>query len=89
MMHLDTVFTMINYDQFTVHPFILSKSGKIYIYALQPDKNGDVKITPKNDLVEVLKEYSHLSEIDFIPTGGADPIAAPRYMSCPLVREDL
>ena len=64
MMHLDTVFTMINYDQFTVHPFILSKSGKIDIYVLQPDKNGDVKITPKNDLVEVLKEYLHLSEID-------------------------
>lgn len=78
MMHLDTVFTMINYDQFTVHPFILSKSGKIDIYVLQPDKNGDVKITPKNDLVEVLKEYLHLSEIDLIPTGGADPIAAPR-----------
>ena len=78
MMHLDTVFTMINYDQFTVHPFILSKSGKIDIYVLQPDKNGDVKITPKNDLVEVLKEYLHLSEIDLIPTGGADPITAPR-----------
>lgn len=78
MMHLDTVFTMINYDKFTVHPFILSKSGKIDIYVLQPDKNGDVKITPKNDLVEVLKEYLHLSEIDLIPTGGADPITAPR-----------
>ncbi|ADQ59318.1 arginine deiminase [Lactobacillus amylovorus GRL 1112] len=78
MMHLDTVFTMINYDQFTVHPFILSKSGKIDIYVLQPDKDGEVKITPKNDLVEVLKEYLHLSEIDLIPTGGADPIAAPR-----------
>lgn len=78
MMHLDTVFTMINYDQFTVHPFILSKSGKIDIYVLQPDKNGDVKIKTKNDLVEVLKEYLHLSEIDLIPTGGADPITAPR-----------
>lgn len=89
MMYLDTVFTMINYDQFTVHPFILSKSGKIDIYVLQPDKNGDVKITPKNDLVEVLKEYLYLSEIDLIPTGGADPIAAPRCMSCTLVREDL
>lgn len=78
MMHLDTVFTMINYDQFTVHPFILSKSGKIDIYVLQPDDQGNVKITPKNDLLGVLKEYLHLSEIDLIPTGGADPIAAPR-----------
>lgn len=78
MMHLDTVFTMINYDQFTVHPFILDKAGKIDIYVLQPDDHNGVKITEKNDLVQVLKENLHLSELDLIPIGGGDPIAAPR-----------
>ena len=78
MMHLDTVFTMINYDQFTVHPFILDKAGKIDIYVLQPDDHNGVKITEKNDLVQVLKENLHLSELNLIPTGGGDPIAAPR-----------
>lgn len=78
MMHLDTVFTMINYDQFTVHPFILDKAGKIDIYVLQPDDHNGVKITEKNDLVQVLKENLHLSELDLIPTGGGDPIVAPR-----------
>ena len=78
MMHLDTVFTMINYDQFTVHPFILDKAGKIDIYVLQPDDHNGVKITEKNDLVQVLKENLHLSELDLIPTGGGDPIDAPR-----------
>ena len=78
MMHLDTVFTMINYDKFTVHPFILDKAGKIDIYVLQPDDHNGVKITEKNDLVQVLKENLHLSELDLIPTGGGDPIAAPR-----------
>lgn len=78
MMHLDTVFTMINYDQFTVHPFILDKAGKIDIYVLQPDDHNGIKITEKNDLVQVLKENLHLSELDLIPTGGGDPIAAPR-----------
>lgn len=78
MMHLDTVFTMINYDQFTVHPFILDKAGKIDIYVLQPDDHNGVKITEENDLVQVLKENLHLSELDLIPTGGGDPIAAPR-----------
>lgn len=78
MMHLDTVFTMINYDQFTVHPFILDKAGKIDIYVLQPNDHNGVKITEKNDLVQVLKENLHLSELDLIPTGGGDPIAAPR-----------
>ncbi|MFJ6919523.1 MAG: arginine deiminase [Lactobacillus crispatus] len=78
MMHLDTVFTMINYDQFTVHSFILDKAGKIDIYVLQPDDHNGIKITEKNDLVQVLKENLHLSELDLIPTGGGDPIAAPR-----------
>lgn len=78
MMHLDTVFTMINYDQFTVHPFILDKAGKIDIYVLQPDDHNGVKITEKNDLVQILKENLHLSELDLIPTGGGDQIAAPR-----------
>lgn len=78
MMHLDTVFTMINYNQFTVHPFILDKAGKIDIYVLQPDDHNGVKITEKNDLVQVLKENLHLSELNLIPTGGGDPIAAPR-----------
>lgn len=78
MMHLDTVFTMINYNKFTVHPFILDKAGKIDIYVLQPDDHNGVKITEKNDLVQVLKENLHLSELDLIPTGGGDPIAAPR-----------
>lgn len=78
MMHLDTVFTMINYDQFTVHPFILDKSGKIDIYVLEQDDHGEIKITPETDLIKVLKNYLHLSEIDLIPTGGGDAIAAPR-----------
>lgn len=78
MMHLDTVFTMINTDQFTVHPFILNKSGEIDIYVLQPGKNKQLQITHKRDLVKVLKEYLHLPEIDLIPTGGGDPVAAAR-----------
>lgn len=78
MMHLDTVFTMINYDQFTVHPFILNKSGAIDIYVLTPGENGQINIKHERDLVKVLKEYLHFSEIDLIPTGGADPVAARR-----------
>ncbi|MCJ2171443.1 arginine deiminase [Lactobacillus kefiranofaciens] len=78
MMHLDTVFTMINYDQFTVHPFILDKAGEIEIYVLQLGKNGNITITPRHNLVKTLKEYLNLSGIDLIPTGGGDSIAASR-----------
>ncbi|RVU70107.1 MULTISPECIES: arginine deiminase [Lactobacillus] len=77
MMHLDTVFTMINYDQFTVHPFILDQDHNIDIYVLKAGTNG-LTITHETNLTQVLKKYLHLSELDLIPTGGADPVAAPR-----------
>ncbi len=44
MMHLDTVFTMINYDQFTVHPAILNEDGKVDNWVLHPGKDGEITI---------------------------------------------
>lgn len=78
MMHLDTVLTMINYEQFTVHPFILNQHGQIEIYVLSKDQNGEIAIKPEHDLTKVLKHYLHLTELDLIPTGGGDRIDAPR-----------
>lgn len=78
MMHLDTVFTMINYDQFTVHPAILHGGNKINAYIMHPGKDGQIEITYKTNLEEILKKALNKSEIDLIPTGGGDKIAAPR-----------
>lgn len=79
MMHLDTVFTMVDYDKFTIHPGIQSIGGSIDVYILekgdQPDK---VKITHKTNLQEVLKEALGVEELTLIPCGGGDAIAAPR-----------
>ena len=36
-MHLDTVFTMVDYDKFTVHPNILSS---IMVFVMELDENG-------------------------------------------------
>ena len=36
-MHLDTVFTMVDYDKFTVHPNIL---GEITVFVMELDENG-------------------------------------------------
>lgn len=77
MMHLDTVFTMINYNQFTVHPQILN-GGKIDMWLLHPGKDGEITSEHRTDLLEVLKEVLHQSELDLIPTGDSDPIVAPR-----------
>lgn len=79
MMHLDTVFTMINYDQFTIHPGILDSNGKIDTWTLTPGKSDDqIQIRHEDDLQKVLKLELELSELDLIPTGNGDPIVAGR-----------
>ncbi|MCY9806410.1 arginine deiminase [Lentilactobacillus senioris] len=79
MMHLDTVFTMINHDQFTVHPGILGDGGKIDTWTMHPANNEDgFTIEHNQDLKEVLKKELGLSELDLIPTGNGDPIIAGR-----------
>lgn len=78
MMHLDTVFTMVNYDQFTVFPGIMDADSKMNIYILHPDQEGGVALEHRTNLKDTLKEVLGLSEIDMIETGNGDPIIAPR-----------
>ncbi|KRM04627.1 arginine deiminase (ADI) (arginine dihydrolase) (AD) [Lentilactobacillus farraginis DSM 18382 = JCM 14108] len=79
MMHLDTVFTMINYDQFTVHPGILGKGGQIDTWTITPGQNkGELNLQHDTDLKKVLKAALHLDDLDLIPTGNGDPIIAGR-----------
>lgn len=78
-MHLDTVFTMVDCDKFTIHSEIQDKDGSIDIYVLERGKDqGEIKITPRRDLFAVLREVLNLSEVLLIPCGGGDPIAAAR-----------
>lgn len=78
MMHLDTVFTMINYNQFSVYPGLLAENEQMNIYIMTPGKNGKINLDHRTNLAATLKEVLHLSEIDLIETGGGDPIIAPR-----------
>lgn len=78
-MHLDTVFTMVNRNQFTIHPFALGKEGEMTIYVIEKGKEaGSLKISSRSSLIQTLKEALHLQEIDFIPCGGGDEIASAR-----------
>jgi arginine deiminase len=77
-MHLDTVFTMIDYDKFTYHPAIESTDGKMKIYILEEGNSGELKITEKDSLLDTLKEVLNLSELVLLPCGGGDVIAAAR-----------
>ena len=79
MMHLDTVFTMVDVDKFTIHPDILSQNGEIDCYLLEPTIEAPgVKITSERDLQQLLKRVLGLSELVLVPCGGGDPIAGPR-----------
>ncbi|MCL2858293.1 MAG: arginine deiminase family protein, partial [Streptococcaceae bacterium] len=78
MMHLDTVFTMINHDQFTVFPGIMDGAGNINVFILRPGKGDEIEIEHLTDLKSALKKALNLSELDLIECGDGDPIVAPR-----------
>ena len=74
-MHLDTVFTQIDYDKFTIHPGIM---GPLTVFEITPDGKGGTKIRERNeDLEKVLSEYVGQA-VKLIPCGGGDRIAAER-----------
>lgn len=79
MMHLDTVFTMVDHDAFTIHPEIQDINKQMSIYVLEPSSvEGELKVSHHTDLGKVLKETLNNGEINLIPCGNGDPIAAPR-----------
>lgn len=78
MMHLDTVFTMIDKDKFTIHPGIQANGGQVDTYILTPGENDTINIKARTDLQQILKEVLNVSELDLIPCGGGDSIVAPR-----------
>lgn len=76
-MHLDTVFTRIDYDKYTVHPAII---GPLEVYEITPDKDpGELKIKRLDDTLEhILEKYTGVKNIELIYCGGDDLIAAAR-----------
>ncbi|WP_392445917.1 arginine deiminase [Sneathia vaginalis] len=73
-MHLDTVFTQIDYDKFSVHPAIL---GPLQVFEITRDGN-DVKVVPQEGKLEdILTRYVG-RKVTLIPCGGGDRIVAER-----------
>lgn len=74
-MHLDTVFTQIDYDKFTVHPGIISTLRCFEI----TESNGSISVTELNlKLESLLAKYLGIDKVDIIYCGGNDSIAAQR-----------
>lgn len=76
-MHLDTVFTQIDVDKFTIHPGIM---GTLQVFKLTKGASqGEVKIEEMNDTLEhILAKALDLDAVKLIPCGGGDPVAAAR-----------
>lgn len=75
-MHLDTVFTMVDYDQFTIYPGI---EAPLDVYSITKGKDNSLNIRSEHeDLSTILKEHLHLSEVNLIRCGDGDRIAASR-----------
>ena len=76
-MHLDTVFTRIDYDKYTIHPGIM---GPLEVYEITPHhRPGELRIRRLDDTLEhILEEYTGIKNIELIYCGGGDLIAAAR-----------
>ena len=78
-MHLDTVFTMIDYDKFSVHPEIMTEGDELDIYVLdKSNTHVGYEVTHRRDLTNVLAESLGVSKVQLIQCGNGDPIAAAR-----------
>ena len=75
-MHLDTVFTMVDYDKFTMHPNI---SDHLRVFVLEPGHGGHLTITEEHESLEdLLREHLHLDHVTLIKCGGGSVIDAAR-----------
>ena len=78
-MHLDTVFTMIDHDKFTIHPEIRGFEGRMNIFVLhKADGQTYPTITKEHNLEQVLSQALGVPSITLIECGGGDDIAAAR-----------
>ena len=74
-MHLDTVFTQVDRDKFTIHPDILSS---LRIYELRRSGKEMLARELSAPLEDVLREALSLENVTLIRCGGKDNIASAR-----------
>lgn len=74
-MHLDTVFTMVDKDLFTLHPEI---DETLEVYSLKL-KDGEIVVEQESSIIEeVLKKYLEIDEVHLIREGSGTMMDAIR-----------
>ena len=76
-MHLDTVFTQVDFDKFTIHKECYD-SLKIYEVTKDGKKDGKLKVKELDDKLEVVLEHYIGKKVTLIPCGGEDSVSAAR-----------
>lgn len=75
-MHLDTVFTMVDYDKFTIHPEI---EGPLGVYEITLGSGDELKFNAiKDELQNILALELGLPAVELIRCGGGELLAAQR-----------
>ena len=78
-MHLDTVFTQIDYDKFTYHPGIMDTLQVFEITEGDiPDSDEDLNVVEVNGSLEEILEKYLKRKITLIPCAGGEKISAER-----------
>jgi arginine deiminase len=67
VMHLDTVFTMVDVDKFNVFPGLLEG---IDVHTMTPRADGGIDVAQEDGLEAALRRALPLDNLTFIPTGG-------------------
>jgi arginine deiminase len=67
VMHLDTVFTMVDVDKFNVFPGLLANSD---VHTITPEAEGRVNVIQEENLASALRRGLGREDLAFIPTGG-------------------
>ncbi|NIR37340.1 MAG: arginine deiminase, partial [Actinobacteria bacterium] len=67
VMHLDTVFTMVDVDKFNVFPGLLAG---VDVHTMTPAPGGGVAVAQEPGLEDALRGALGRANVTFIPTGG-------------------
>lgn len=74
-MHLDTVFTQVDYDKFTIHPQI---QGPLEIFEISKGENGNLNLIQEEmTLQEILSKHLNC-DVKLIQCGGGDYVISQR-----------
>ncbi len=76
-MHLDTVFTQVDYDKFTIHEECY-RELKIYQITKDEKRIGKLKTVELKDKLEVILGRFINKKVTLIPCGGGDSVSASR-----------